>query len=166
MQTIVCNNLQLYCTNCSMDKFSKFVSSLNPFSTSENGFLDIWLKDYYNQRDGDKQKLDKYFKINTVLTVLLAIRTAIALILRDYNIKGNRISILLGSWSTLLGGPPHYFELISLLWMAQTFFCYFTITNRRKDEFLWIELFGALYGHIEPKPIGIDDKLLKRYFYI
>ena len=144
-----------------MYKLSERLSHLNPFSTKNFGFLDIWLKKYYSEKDS-KVMSNKYNQIIGFYFILMTIRMTIALIYRSDNILRERMSVYLGSWSVLLGGPPHYFELISLLWDIQCVGSYFTILYRPRNQFLWIELFGAINGSIYPKTIGIEFSLLER----
>jgi hypothetical protein len=140
--------------------FVKIFSNLNPFSIKQT-FIDEWLKLYYIEIDSPKMFYNYYYYLAIYLS-LMTFRMSIALIFRSNNVIGDRFSIYLGSWSTLVGGPPHYFELISLLWDLQCIFSFYTLFYRPRNQFSWIEMFGAINGFIQPKSIEIDTKLINK----
>ena len=144
-----------------MNKFSEKISHLNPFSTKNVAFLEVWLKKYYIEKESKlmSEKMDPFI---CFYFILMIIRSTIALIYRSDNVLGKRMSVYLGSWPAVIGGPPHYFEITALLWHIQCVGCYFTILSKPKAQFLWFELFGAINGYINHNTIGIDDKMLKR----
>ena len=144
-----------------MTTISQRLSHLNPFSTKNIGFLDVWLKKYYSEKEW-KLMSDKLNQFICFYFIFLTIRSTIALIFRLDNVLGERLSVYLGSWSVLLGGPPHYFEFIAILWDIQSVGTYLTIFCKPKDQFLWIDLFGAINGYVDYNSVGIDDKMLNR----
>ena len=102
------------------------------------------------------------YKYLLIYYLLMFGRMCYALTNRKNYIKESRLSIYLGSWQTLLGGPPHYFEFISVMWNIHFIVCFFTIFSRSKAEFSWMQMFGAIHGYIDHDSIGMDDKILAR----
>ena len=143
-----------------MNIIIEIINSLNPFSGRQKGYVGEWIREYDQQQFEPSNSCHKF---NAFMTIFLSIRIIIVLIFRDYNVSGQRMSVYLGSWAALMGGPPHYFEFITLLWVLQVPISYLTVFKRKKDTFLWIELFAAIYGFIEPKTIGLNHSSLKRY---
>ena len=137
------------------------LSHLNPISTKEFGFMEEWLQIYYSPKSSHKSINNRYFKFYLWFSLFMTFRSCIVFKFSKYNVIGSPLSVCLGSWTVTVGGKlVGYFEFVALMWSLHSLSFYFTIINRKKESFKWIEVFGALHGYIEPQSIGIDHQIM------
>jgi hypothetical protein len=140
-----------------MRYLSEVLSHLNPFSTVESGFLKTWLRKYYQTSDLILNQ--NYYHFILLFIIFMSIRTV--KVLSIDHIYDDRLLIYLGSFAQLLGGPPKYYEFLFLMWSANFIGFYCFLINRKRYEFLWLELFGSFDGMVDHKSIGLKDYVSK-----
>jgi ABC-type multidrug transport system fused ATPase/permease subunit len=128
------------------------LSHLNPFSTIVNGFLDIWLEKYY--RTSDKTLNKKYYRFILLFMIMFLIRVIKLLTIDLYS---DRLSIYLGSFAPLMGGPPKYWGFLFLMWTINFIGFYYFTFNCKRDQYSWLELFRFLDNSMDNRIVGFGN---------